>query len=175
MPQPNNLAGRCKSLLAAMTSASLIQFLVGCAAPPSYDGAADNVDVADVETSTTRIDPKAAWQDSGVFLPAGATASIKAEGKWSPWPLAGLWSGPEGNEAWQGQVAFIPASALMGRLGTDGRPFFVGPAATVTAKDNGRLYLAMNDVFSALWDNTGEMQATITVRYPKPPEAAPDD
>jgi hypothetical protein len=42
-----------------------------------------------------------------------------------------------------------------------------------TAKDNGQLYLAMNDVFSALWDNAGEMKADIRVRYAKPAPAAP--
>jgi len=100
----------------------------GCVvAPPSYEDAADNVSVADVERTTVAVNPKAAWQ-------AGASARISATGKWSPWPSAGLWSGPEGNEAWKGQVAFIPASALMGRLGTDGKPFFVGPESEITAK-----------------------------------------
>ena len=123
----------------------------GCAAPPpSYEGAADNVSVADGERTTFAVSSKAAWQDSGVYLPVGATARISASGKWSPWPSAGLWSGPEGNEAWKGQVAFIPASALMGTLGTDGKPFYIGPESEITAKQNGRLYLAMNDLFSAL-------------------------
>ena len=171
MPQPtatataNPASARAVPPLLALAAC----LLAGCAAPaPNYDGAADNVDVADTETTSVSIDPKSAWQDSGVYLPAGASASIKATGKWSPWPLAGLWSGPEGNEAWQGQVSFIPASALMGRLGTDGKPFLIGPETQITAKDNGRLYLAMNDAFSALWDNAGEMKATIRVRYPKP-------
>lgn len=152
----------------------LVGLVGGCVvAPPSYEGAADNVRVADVERATVSVDPKAAWQDSGVYLPAGASARISATGKWSPWPSAGLWSGPEGNEAWKGQVAFIPASALMGRLGTDGKPFYVGPESEIIAKQNGRLYLAMNDLFSALWDNAGEMKATIRVRYPKPIASEP--
>ena len=153
----------------------LMGLVGGCAAPlPSYDDAADNVSVADVERTTVAVNPKAAWQDSGVYLPEGASARISATGKWSPWPSAGVWSGPEGNEAWNGQVAFIPASALMGRLGTDGKPFFVGPESEITAKQNGRLYLAMNDLFSALWDNAGEMKATIRVRYPKPIASEPE-
>jgi hypothetical protein len=147
----------------------------GCVvAPLSYEDAADNVSVADVERTTVAVNPKAAWQDSGVYLPEGASARISATGKWSPWPSAGLWSGPEGNEAWKGQVAFIPASALMGRLGTDGKPFYVGPESEIIAKQNGRLYLAMNDLFSALWDNAGEMKATIRVRYPKPIASEPE-
>jgi hypothetical protein len=32
----------------------------------------------------------------------------------------------------------------------------------------------MNDLFSALWDNAGEMKATIRVRYPKPTESEPE-
>jgi glucose dehydrogenase len=147
--------------------------MTGCVAPPSYEGAADNVSVADVKRRKVSVDPKGAWQDTGLFLPAGSTAQISAAGKWSPWPAAGLWSGPEGNEAWQGQVAFIPASALMGRLGTNGKPFLVGATSELTAKENGQLYLAMNDLFSALWDNAGEMKAEIKVRYPKPPAASP--
>jgi hypothetical protein len=62
----------------------------------------------------------------------------------------------------------------MGRLGTDGKPFYVGPESEITAKQNGRLYLAMNDLFSALWDNAGEMKATIRVRYPKPIASEPE-
>jgi hypothetical protein len=155
-----------------LTASLVALLLTGCAAPPSYDDAADNVSVADMEHTTVSVDPKAAWQDSGLYLPAGATARITATGKWSPWPAAGLWAGPEGNEAWQGQVSFVPASALMGRLGTDGKPFYIGPESEITARDNGRLYLAMNDLFSALWDNAGEMEATIRVRYPD--AAAPE-
>lgn len=147
--------------------------LAGCVAPPSYEGAADNVSIADVKRLKVKVDPKDAWQDTGLFLPAGSTARISASGKWSPWPAAGLWSGPEGNETWQGQVSFIPASALMGRLGASGKPFFIGAEAEITAKDNGQLYLAMNDLFSALWDNAGQMNADIRVRYAKPPAVAP--
>ena len=134
-------AGNLRPAALAPVLAMLSAYLLGgCAAPlPDYGGAADNVEVADMERTKVTVSSKSAWQDSGVYLPAGATASIKANGKWSPWPAAGLWCGPEGNEAWQGQVPFIPASALMGRLGTDGKPFYVGPEAQVTAKDNGRL------------------------------------
>jgi hypothetical protein len=162
---------RASPPLTWLTVLSLL--LAGCAAPPSYDGAVDNVSVADTKRITVKVNPKVAWQDTGLFLPAGSTARISASGNWSPWPLAGLWSGPEGNEGWQGQVSFIPASALMGRLGTSGRPFFIGTDSEFTAKDNGQLYLAMNDVFSALWDNAGEMKADIRVRYAKPAPAAP--
>jgi hypothetical protein len=128
------------------------------------------VSVADVERTMVAVSPMSAWQDTRVYLPAGASARISASGTWRGWPSASLWPGPEGNEAWKGRVAFVPASALIGRLGTDGKPFYVGPKSEITAKQNGRPYLAMNDLFSASWDNDGEMKATIRGRYPKPTE-----
>jgi hypothetical protein len=81
---------------------------------------------------------------------------VRAGGQRGPEGAGGVHSGkrPDG-EARNGR------KALLCRL-------YVGPESEITAKENGRRYLAMNDLFSALWDDTGEMKATIRVRYPKP-------
>lgn len=157
-----------KYIPALLCSGLLVGLLGSCAPPQNYAGEATNVSRGNMERTLVDVSSKTAWQDSGVYLNAGETIRVSATGKWSPWPLLGLWSGPEGNSAWKGQVPFIPASALMGRLGVDGKPFYIGAGMVLTAKKGGRLYLAMNDVFSSLWDNLGKMQVAIWINYAKP-------
>ena len=52
--------------------------------------------------------------------------------------------------------------ALIGRIGTDGRPFLVGAAFRAPAPASGRLFLGINDRDTA--NNKGAFRATVTVK-----------
>jgi hypothetical protein len=52
-------------------------------------------------------------------------------------------------------------SALIGRIGEDGALFYVGPSATFTVEEDGRLFLGIND--AGLDNNRGSFTATVDV------------
>ncbi len=158
-------------LLIAIIVSSMI--LTACAIPPSrtYEKSTANIKV--LEHDTLNIDTikpiifttqaNKAWQNTRIFLENGDKVNITASGSWSPAPLLILWSGPEGNTLWSPEVAGIPGSALMAKLGHDGRPFGIGINKTFRAQDYGMLYFAMNDPFNYLFDNTGTVEAEIFI------------
>jgi hypothetical protein len=103
------------------------------------------------------------WQDSGIRLHDGERFTVTAKGKWSPWPLMLLWSGPEGNADWSGhEVPWITSGALMGRIG-EGQPFEIGAQGSFIANSGGKLLFAMNDPFDYLSDNLGSIDSAIYV------------
>ena len=48
-----------------------------------------------------------------------------------------------------------PFGALVGRIGEDGEPFFIGANHTFTPAESGVLYLAVNDYLGYYDDNSG--------------------
>jgi hypothetical protein len=160
-------------ILPATSIICLLSCLQACVVPPSrgYDERPSNIRVLQEEAlnidrikpETRKVDALKPWQNTGVFLENGQVVSIVASGKWSPWPEVGAWSGPEGNITWNVEVPGIPGGALMAKLGHDGKPFKVGSVQTFRAQDYGMLYLAMNDPFSYLFNNVGEVEADIYI------------
>jgi len=53
--------------------------------------------------------------------------------------------------------------ALVGRIGAEGAPFLIGHSRTFTAPASGELYLAPNDNWYLLWDNSGSVSAAVCV------------
>ena len=118
------------------------------------------------------------FTDTGITLIAGAPLRIDASGKieitpWSYWGRDGYdWRvGPLGTYDFQKSFdyeQFPLASAqrgpaacycLIGKIGADGKPFFVGEHYYNASTEPGRLFLGVNDFNCA--DNSGEFIAEI--------------
>jgi hypothetical protein len=125
---------------------------------------------ADVMTPThqetmaqTRIYAYRDWQSTGVRLQAGETAVIHATGEWLYTP--GEWHGAEGHKRYPAPT-FYPLSGtaggvLLGRVGENGSPQWVGSRGRVYTSEPGMLYLRIND--DILTDNQGSLDVTIEV------------
>jgi len=77
-----------------------------------------------------------------------------------PFPLPAMAEGP------------FPAFCLIGRIGLDGRPFYVGDAYDGLADRSGHLWLRIND--DVLRDNAGQFRVSVHRSHAlRPPPAAP--
>ena len=163
-PNLNSLGGTL--LLLFLLS---ILLLPGCfRSSRSYDADPTNyepssgMDTAQLKGHTAAIQANEPWQSSGVQVESEDTVKILATGKWSVAPALGLWSGPEGMSASLGkEVPWIALSALMGKIGEKGKPFEIGSELEIQAKGKGELFLAINDPFPWIKDNSGAMQVTV--------------
>jgi hypothetical protein len=102
------------------------------------------------------------WTDTGLSVRAGQTVYFQASGRvrWGP----DRQDGPEGernsprNNA--RPIPNRPAAALIGRVGENDAPFFIGDeSGPIRLRGGGRLYLSIND--DALQDNSGSFRVTI--------------
>jgi hypothetical protein len=123
-----------------------------------------------------------AWTDTGLEVGEGERLRLDATGSarmarlrlrdwFSGWE-ADRRTGPQGTYVWPRPnrphrplplAAFAegphPAFCLIGRIGTDGAPFFVGAAFDGAAPRTGRLWLGVND--DDVRDNSGHFHVTI--------------
>lgn len=116
------------------------------------------------ELSRPRIYAYRDWQSVGVQVNPGDVIYIEAAGRWLYSPEAG-YHGPEGHPRF-GSPAFYPlpgvrGGALIGRLGEDGTPFYVGRGIGFPARDAGLLYLRIDD--DILSDNDGYVTVEVQV------------
>jgi len=102
------------------------------------------------------------WQSTGLKLNAGDRFTITARGDWSYSPVVGL-TGPEGGlpAPTYYPLPQVSGGALIGRVGEDGAPFYVGRRATGSAAEAGPLYVRIND--DLLGDNWGELRLEIEI------------
>jgi len=169
-----NLGNPMKLFMKIMSVPISVLLISACAthAPPRSDATTgNNVELLDYDAHNIerikplrmRISSQKKWQNTAVFVQPGDVVSVIAHGTWSPWPEMALWAGPDGNELWNREVSDISGSALMARLGYQGRPFQVGSSRTFRAHDYGILYMAMNDPFKNLDKNKGDMNVDIYI------------
>jgi hypothetical protein len=102
------------------------------------------------------------WTDSGVTLRAGQTIYVSANGRihWGPKRQDG--PGGEHNSPRNDArpIPSRPAAALIGRIGDGDNYFFIGDeTGAIRVRDNGRLYLGINDDY--LQDNSGAFRVTV--------------
>ncbi len=102
------------------------------------------------------------WQSTGFYLNQGDRYTIRARGEWLYSPLVGK-HGPTGGRP---APAFYPlpqasGGALIGRIGENGRPFYVGRRTSGLADAPGLLYLRIND--DLLGDNAGQLTIEIEI------------
>jgi len=102
------------------------------------------------------------WQSTGLKLNAGDRFTITARGEWSYSPVVGL-TDPEGGLPAPAYypLPYVSGGALIGRVGENGAPFYVGWRATGSAAEAGPLYVRIND--DLLGDNRGELRLEIEI------------
>ena len=109
------------------------------------------------------------WQSTGVQLARGDEYMIRARGNWLYSPFAGL-NGAEGHRRYRAPDWYpwpnVGGGALIGRVGEDGKPFYVGRGASGVSDRNGLLYLRIDD--DLLGDNKGSLTFEVTVIRPTP-------
>ncbi len=118
---------------------------------------------------TKRVYAYRGWQSTGIQLSKGDGYTIRAEGTWLYSPLAGP-NGPEGHHRYNAPSFYplpnVRGGALIGRIGEDGNPFYVGQSTSGRAERNGLLYLRIDD--DLLGDNQGYLTIDVQVRTPTP-------
>ena len=109
------------------------------------------------------------WQSTGIQLHKGDRYTLRADGIWLYSPYAGP-NGPEGHRRYLSPDFYplpkVGGGALIGRVGEEGKPFYVGRGLWGQADTNGLLYLRIDD--DLLGDNVGSVTIKVTVIPPTP-------
>jgi hypothetical protein len=108
------------------------------------------------------VDSRTAWTDSGVDVRAGQDVSFHSSGevRWGPSRKDGA-DGEHNSPRNNGRpMPNRNAAALIGKIGPNGDPFFIGDdRQPVRVRGGGRLFLGINDDY--LQDNSGSLRVTI--------------
>lgn len=117
---------------------------------------------AGLRERSVNVQARTAWTDTGVVVRRGQEISFAATGevRWGPGRRDGA-AGERNSPFNAGRpMPDRNAAALIGRIGEDGDPFFIGNTTQVIrVRDAGRLYLGINDDF--LDDNSGYLRVVI--------------
>lgn len=130
---------------------------------------ADGVPLQKADLVEQRVYAYRGWQSMGIFLHPGEAVTIVARGRWLYSPEVG-YHGPEGASSSRYPApSYYPwpygiGGCLIGRIGENGPPFYVGRKATIHADALGLLYLRIND--DIVTDNDGYVMVKITVHSP---------
>lgn len=112
------------------------------------------------------IDAKWCWVDTTIKVKAGDVLTFSAAGEWGE--SEGVTRSADGGEAgilgtgyWASDALIddAPWGALIGRIGS--QKFLIGRQNTITATENGTLWLSINDDPDNFDDNHGTMVVTI--------------
>ena len=111
---------------------------------------------------TVTVDARTAWTDTGVVVRNGQEVRFAPSGevRWGP----GRRDGADGeNNSPYNRARPMPdrnAAALIGKIGENGDPFFIGAGRTpLRLRGSGRLFLGINDDY--LQDNSGSLRVVI--------------
>lgn len=108
------------------------------------------------------VESRRAWTDAGVDVRSGQAILFTATGevRWGPNRRDGA-AGERNSPFNQGRpMPDRNAAALIGKIGENGDPFFIGDAKeTIRVRASGRLFLGLNDDY--LGDNAGSLRVVI--------------
>jgi hypothetical protein len=108
------------------------------------------------------IDARSAWTDVGIDVRAGQEVIFSASGqvRWGPGRRDGA-AGERSSPFNRGRpMPDRNAAALIGRVGANGDPFFIGgDTQPIRIRGSGRLFLGINDDY--LEDNSGSLRVTV--------------
>jgi hypothetical protein len=108
------------------------------------------------------VDARTGWADTGIDVRSGQEISFVATGevRWGPNRRDGA-DGERNSPRNPGRpMPDRNAAALIGRIGPNGDPFFIGDdREPIRLRGGGRLFVGINDDF--LQDNTGSLRVTI--------------
>ena len=114
--------------------------------------------------SSTRVSARRGWQGADVLVKRGDKVQMRARGTWLYTP--GEYHGPQGHERYRASEFYplpdVPGGALIGRIGEDGEPFYVGDSLDFRARRAGRLFLRIDD--DILSDNEGHVTVEVTIK-----------
>jgi hypothetical protein len=152
---------------------------------PENNGSEDSLDHPHPPArADIRVGGNGNWTDSGLNVRVGDTVTVLAGGlvkvvidshipRIPPMPPAGYqpsctvanrWYGPFSGTSIRNFPALnLPCWSLIGRVGTQGTIFEIGPEKRFHATASGELYLGINDDNVA--DNSGAWTASIAVRH----------
>jgi hypothetical protein len=121
---------------------------------------------AGVDEAGVLVSSRVPWTDTGITVAIGDELKIQATGTIQYSPVAQDLSEPGGVPGKaptpKAPLPQIFIGALIGRIGSDTAPFFVGASmGPLRSPRAGRLYLRVND--DILNDNRGEFRASITI------------
>jgi hypothetical protein len=143
-------------------------FLAGCAGY-KYTDKVDPVRLDQkVQKRSTKVYAQADdWRNSGVIVQKEASYQISARGRWHAGILCG-WTSPSGVETHSSSCPPVKnvvkkwsAGALIGKIGENGEPFGVGYEYLFTPKEEGVLYLRINDCYGCTVDNAGFVDVAV--------------
>ena len=103
------------------------------------------------------------WTDTGVEVRGGQQISFRADGevRWGPNRRDGAAGERNSPRNVARPLPDRPAAALIGRVGENGDPFFIGDdQSPLRMRGSGRLYLGINDDFFG--DNTGSLRVVLS-------------
>jgi WD40 repeat protein len=118
---------------------------------------------SEIRTATVPVSAEAQWFDTGLYVSKGSEYTLSATGRWGHCPVDT--NGPEGRREAADEPSVLPgapAHCLVGRLGTQGRPFLIGASLDLTPAESGRLHLCINDWYGSAHDNWGSLRVTVT-------------
>jgi hypothetical protein len=128
----------------------------------------DNRGVSDLRSRSglrervVSVDARTQWTDAGVDVRGGQEMIFSGNGevRWGPGRRDGA-AGERNSEYNNGRpMPDRPAAALIGKIGENGDPFFIGGSAQpIRVRGSGRLFLGLNDDY--LLDNAGFLRVTV--------------
>ena len=116
-------------------------------------------------TETVVVKSQEEWSTATTLVLTPGTAftiEVDPAQRWT----SGTWTGTADGDMPQGGDYTLPgatAYSLIGRIGNDGEPFFVGTSYEGVAGSDGALELGMNDVPGEFRDNRGDLTVVVTV------------
>jgi len=155
------------------------------------------VDAADPASTTLRLSVRQSWVDTGLDVQAGEALHVEAEGQarmerlaFSDYLFGAEFDrtvGPRGTYLWRRhrrrrapaplrqfplpamEAGPYPAYGLIGKIGEEGVPFYLGEQYTDTVADSGRLWIGVND--DTVRDNRGYFEVRIRLDAPRSSDA----
>lgn len=119
------------------------------------------------------------WAPTRVTLQAGGFVRISATGRWSAVgqqlraaSTVNTTTDANGYPNTSGQPTLLPSAnrgALIGRVGPNGAPFLIGATYEGAVREDGVLFLSMNDGAGQFTDNTGRLAVNISFTPPQAP------
>ncbi len=115
------------------------------------------------DLTTPRVYAYRDWQSQGILLQKGDWVQVRAQGRWLYTPKE--YNGPEGHRRYLAPDFYplpgVAGGALIGRIGEEGTPFYVGRYVNFRVDQEGMFYLRIDD--DILSDNDGYVTVVVTV------------
>jgi hypothetical protein len=143
------------------SSAEIMRIVLALLTSPVATSGTSNL--APATGSGISVSPRQAWTPTGFTVRRGDVLTFNTTGELRLSGSADDVSTPAGSKsgrrAANAPLPDAPAGTLIGRIGTNGRPFEIGNGTSMTMPAAGQLYLGVND--DGFEDNQGEFRVEI--------------